>query len=228
MANQAPPHIPSESRPSATDATRRFRRAPIARRHLTPLDPRRTAASTVDPVRLTTPTRRLAGRQPPKVATAPAPLVTAASRLIRLTTVGMASVTPASRLAAVGPTLPPKRRAPIVRRRLSPPTGKADKTAATRQLADPRNTAPAAVRPYVRQVLTGQARQGAKLPVHDRTSVARVHRTTPDRSVTALVARPHAVTFTPEPAMDLDALGRDLWRRFERQLRIEQERRGRR
>ncbi|MFG1990759.1 hypothetical protein ACGFJ7_12375 [Actinoplanes sp. NPDC048988] len=43
-------------------------------------------------------------------------------------------------------------------------------------------------------------------------------------------ANPHRTTTASPPTsppLDLDGLGRDLWRRFERQIRIERERSGR-
>lgn len=75
------------------------------------------------------------------------------------------------------------------------------------------------------------ARQPAPHELLRRHSpVARVHRTVPDappRPVT--VAAPPQQQAAPPPApVDLDRLDRDLWRRFEKRMRIEQERHGRR
>ena len=76
----------------------------------------------------------------------------------------------------------------------------------------------------------GSARDEAL--VRPRRAATRVHRVPPEAPAhsTAVPAQPAVASpsFAGQPALDLDELGRDLWKRFEQRMRIEQERRGRR
>ncbi|MFI0237569.1 hypothetical protein [Streptomyces sp. NPDC016845] len=75
---------------------------------------------------------------------------------------------------------------------------------------------------------TGPA-SSATVPAPPHHPAPLVHRTLPAEPTTPSTApRPHQpATRADRPAIDMDALSRDLWRRFTKQMRIEQERRGR-
>jgi hypothetical protein len=78
---------------------------------------------------------------------------------------------------------------------------------------------------------TGTSRDG--LAAGARRPVTRILRTVPDvepRPAPAPAAGPEAPAAPPpgRQPMDLDRLDRDLWKRFEKRIRVEQERRGRR
>lgn len=65
-----------------------------------------------------------------------------------------------------------------------------------------------------------------------RRPVARIHRTGPEASAATVPrsAAPDTASGRPAPTvppLDLDRLDRDLWRRFEKRVRVEQQRRGR-
>lgn len=65
-----------------------------------------------------------------------------------------------------------------------------------------------------------------------RRAATRVHRVSPDAADPAPAGAPQQIissapSESARPVLDLDEVGRDLWNRFEKRMRIEQERRGR-
>ncbi|MBB2948492.1 hypothetical protein FB565_008275 [Actinoplanes lutulentus] len=71
--------------------------------------------------------------------------------------------------------------------------------------------------------------RGGTRPGRDVIPAPMVHRGTVTGTAQPAPVREHAGRpGTPaRPPIDMDALSRDLWRRFDRQMRIEQQRRGR-
>ena len=71
-------------------------------------------------------------------------------------------------------------------------------------------------------------------PVRPRRAATRVQRVVPDTAAPTpagppqqVIPRPPSESAAARPVLDLDQIGRDLWNRFEKRMRIEQERRGR-
>lgn len=91
---------------------------------------------------------------------------------------------------------------------------------------------PGAPEPLARRAIRpAPAPVPAEIVVWATRPVTRIHRTVPEAPAgprTSSVTPDHAERRAPSaPPFDLDQLDRDLWRRFEKRIRVEQQRRGR-
>jgi hypothetical protein len=79
-----------------------------------------------------------------------------------------------------------------------------------------------------RSRLAGPAPTATARPAFHRPAVL-VHRAAPTEPAFAAPPREPrpAAEISARETVDVDALGRDLWRRFDRQMRVEMQRRGR-